>query len=568
MQNVQPIKILVADDSDTDRLLLATILRKQGHEIVTAEDGVEAVAAFDRSRPDMVLMDAQMPRMDGFEAAVAIKQRAGEDFIPIIFLTALHEVDALVRCLEVGGDDFLTKPYNSTILQAKVNAFSRMRHMQQLLLRQRDQIAEHNQRMVREQEIAREVFDRVAHKGCLNADNIKSRISPMAIFNGDVALAAVNPAGNLCLLLGDFTGHGLNAAIGAMPLAQCFYDLLEKGFLFREILQQLNLTLCDVLPEDIFCCAIFIEFNFREQHITVWNGGLPDGQLLSASTGQRQPLPSRHLPLGIKPELQFDEAIAVYDVSPGDRILVWTDGIVEAEDVEGNLFGNNRLELIINANSNLNVLFDEIDQEVTAFIGTGAALDDISLLEVKMVAPEQFNYQGPAFLCEGDNGADDWSLAFELRADSLRHFNPLPQLLQVLMEAPAIRPYAGQVYTVISELFSNALEHGLLQLDSTLKATDSGFNAYYERRENALPDLQQGSITINLDYQGDVSGGRLVINVEDSGKGFDFKALEAAGTDKNEYSGRGIRLVQGLCASVEYQGVGNAVEAVFLWGDS
>ena len=229
------VKILIADDSDTDRFLLHRILKKQGHNVVLAADGVEAVEVFKQERPGIVLLDALMPHMDGFEAAEKIKQLAGEEFIPVIFLTSLQEAGSLARCLDAGGDDFLSKPYNSVILKAKINAFERMREMHRTLSHQRDEIFAHNSRLLREQEVAKRVFDKVAHAGCLDAANIQYALSPIAVFNGDVALAGVNPAGDLMVLLGDFTGHGLDAAIGAMPLAQSFYSMLEKGFLLITI---------------------------------------------------------------------------------------------------------------------------------------------------------------------------------------------------------------------------------------------------------------------------------------------------------------------------------------------
>ena len=76
---------------------------------------------------------------------------------------------------------------------------------------------------------AKAVFDRVAHEGCLNAPNIQYRQSPYALFNGDLLLAAHTPSGDTHLLLADFTGHGLPAAIGAMPLAEVFYSMTAKG---------------------------------------------------------------------------------------------------------------------------------------------------------------------------------------------------------------------------------------------------------------------------------------------------------------------------------------------------
>ncbi len=103
------LTVLIAEDSATDRLLLATIVRKQGHQVLMAEDGAQAVAVFAAQRPHLVLLDALMPVMDGFEAARRIKLLAGETLVPVIFLTSLSEEQALVRCLEAGGDDFLAK---------------------------------------------------------------------------------------------------------------------------------------------------------------------------------------------------------------------------------------------------------------------------------------------------------------------------------------------------------------------------------------------------------------------------------------------------------------------------
>ncbi|RZA11308.1 MAG: response regulator, partial [Proteobacteria bacterium] len=118
----EPLTILIADDNVTDRLLLSSIVRRQGHSVVTAGDGQEAVDVFRQVRPQLVLLDAMMPVMDGFQAAREIKRLAGESLVPIIFLTSLSEEQALVRCLEAGGDDFLAKPYNQVILAAKIVA--------------------------------------------------------------------------------------------------------------------------------------------------------------------------------------------------------------------------------------------------------------------------------------------------------------------------------------------------------------------------------------------------------------------------------------------------------------
>lgn len=121
------LKILIADDSATDRMILRSLIKKLGHEVVCAVDGLDAIEQCKISNPDIVLLDAMMPNMDGFEAAPIIKQSFGDNFVPIIFLTSLTDDGSLIKGLDAGGDDFLAKPYSINVLHSKIKAFDRMR---------------------------------------------------------------------------------------------------------------------------------------------------------------------------------------------------------------------------------------------------------------------------------------------------------------------------------------------------------------------------------------------------------------------------------------------------------
>ena len=363
------LKILIADDSNSDRILLEAIVKNQGHQPLLAADGLEAVALFQQEKPDIILLDALMPNMDGFDTAQFVKANSGDDFIPIIFLTSLNEADSLARCLEAGGDDFLTKPYNSVILKAKINAFWRMLKMHVTLQAQRDQIAENNMRLINEQEVAKRTFDKIAHEGALHLNNIQYKMSPLAVFNGDVLLAALRPNGNLCVLLGDFTGHGLAAAIGAMPLSQTFYSMVAKGFTVKDVVYELNLKLKEILPLGVFCCATMIDMDFRGKSLEIWGGGMPDNYFYNARTDAITPIPSRHLALGILPAEQFKSYTHIQMMQNGDRFFMWSDGIIEAENAQGHMYGEQRLEDVFTNNTDAERLFYEVNKSVTSFIG-------------------------------------------------------------------------------------------------------------------------------------------------------------------------------------------------------
>ncbi|HLA30169.1 MAG TPA: fused response regulator/phosphatase [Pseudomonas sp.] len=556
------LTILIAEDNAADRLLLSTIVSRQGHRVLTASDGQEALTLFEQERPQLVLMDALMPVMDGFEAARRIKQAAGEELVPIIFLTSLTEGEALVRCLEAGGDDFLAKPYNRVILEAKIKAMERLRRLQDTVLQQRDLIAKHNEHLLNEQRVAKAVFDKVTHSGCLDAPNIRYLQSPYAVFNGDLLLAAFKPSGGMHVLLGDFTGHGLPAAIGAMPLAEVFYGMTAKGYSLAEVLREINAKLKRILPVGVFCCATLLNVSFQRQVVEVWNGGLPDGYLLRSS-GERLPLKSRHLPLGVLEPAAFNDKCEVYPLELGDRVFLLSDGVLEACNKRGEVFGEERLLEVFRRNQLPSALFNEVQQALTRF--SGEQQDDVSLLEVCLVESGSLARPPLAFADSGQSHPLDWSASFEFRGETLRHFNPLPFLLQLLLEVQGLRPQGGALFTVLAELYSNALEHGVLGLDSALKSDAEGFAEYYRQRSQRLALLSDGFVRFHLQLLPEGSGGRLVVRVEDSGPGYDGPRVLEQQLRSARLSGRGLTLVRQLSERCSWGEGGPGVSVEFSW---
>jgi len=557
-----PVSVLIADDNMTDRMLLSSIVRRQGHHVLQAGNGEEAVKVFEQMRPQIVLLDVMMPIMDGFEAARRIKALAGEALVPVIFLTSMSEDEALVRCLEAGGDDFLPKPYNQIILAAKLHAMERMRRLQATVLKQRDELARHHGHLLNEQRVAKAVFDQVAHSGCLGAGNIRYLQSPYALFNGDLLLAAASPGGDLHVLLGDFTGHGLPAAVGAMPLADVFYGMTAKGYGLAETLREMNAKLKRILPPDMFCCATLINVSVNRRVLEVWNGGMPDGYLLKQN-GERVPVPSRALPLGILSPERFEPKTQVYPIEEGDRIFLLSDGVIETTNHEETLFGAERLEVVLDRNTDRDRLFEDIREALQGF--HGETRDDVSMVQVKVVDSASLP---PAVLTpdRGQPTPTDWSVSFEFRSETLKHYNPLPFLLQLLQEVQGLRGQSGALYTVLTELYSNALEHGVLGLDSSLKRNGEGFARYYQMREERLRELQGGYVKVGLAVEPQTEeGGRLVITIEDSGAGFDVPATLKRVGEGDGYSGRGVKLVRALSHSARWADDGRSARVEFAW---
>ncbi|GLO12612.1 fused response regulator/phosphatase [Pseudomonas putida] len=559
----QPLTVLVAEDGAADRLLLAQIVRRQGHQVFTAENGEQAVALFQERCPQLVLLDALMPVMDGFEAARQIKALAGEALVPIIFLTSLNEEEGLVRCLEAGGDDFMAKPYSAVILAAKIRAMDRLRRLQATVLEQRDQITRHHHHLLNEQRVAKAVFDKVAHSGCLSAPNIRYLQSPYALFNGDLMLAAFTPAGDMRVLLGDFTGHGLPAAVGAMPLAEVFYGMTAKGYGMAPILREMNAKLKRILPVDMFCCAMLLNLSMQRGSVEVWNGGMPDGYRLSVDGQVLSALRSRHLPLGILAAERFDDSTEVLPLAPGERLLLLSDGVLDTADDQERLFGVQRLLAVLADNRDPVRLFDEVMQALERF--GGRPRDDISLCDIRMFSAEE---RVPAPMIYADSGRSsplDWSLSFEVRGESLKNFNPVPYLVQLLQEIHGLRARTGSLHSVLSELYSNALEHGVLGLDSQLKRDVQGFADYYQERARRLGLLTDGFVRIDFKVEPLADGGRLNIEVRDSGAGFDVQQVLSRPSLDQGLSGRGLNLVRRLASDACWSEGGRCAHVAFVW---
>lgn len=125
------MKVLVADDARSSLQLISAYIKEAGHEVITASDGMAAVEQFKLERPDLVLLDVEMPRLNGIEAARKIRRLCEQqnDWMPIVFLSSLSQSSHIVEGIEAGGDDYLTKPVDPTVLNAKLKAMQRIADM-------------------------------------------------------------------------------------------------------------------------------------------------------------------------------------------------------------------------------------------------------------------------------------------------------------------------------------------------------------------------------------------------------------------------------------------------------
>ena len=561
----EPARILIVDQNSGNRLILKSQLKIFGYQFMEATSAGQAVEYFGEQRPDLVLMELDLPDRDGYQLARQLRDEFPDDYVPILFVTAVNDEAAIARSANAGADDFLTKPLTPVVLDARIRSALQRR---QLYRRLQDQHRSLEQRRIQDEhdlELAREIFSRIAHLGCLDEVGIDYVASSLMVFNGDMLLAERTPYGALRVLLGDFTGHGLPAAVGSLPTAETFYGMTAKGFHIGEVVAEINSKLYRILPGDIFCAAAMIELNSETGQLAVWNGGLPELLLYNAeSNAISHVFRSTHLALGILSPADFSADVEYLPVSAAENLVAYTDGIIETANSDGEHYGEQRLASALCGRDTGSTCFDEVLADLAAFRGQTQQSDDYSLIEIPCRLTNRVQREG-APACRAVKQPTDWSFQLQLRGDSLAQVDPVPLLIQSLDHIQGLGRCREELFTVLTELYNNALDHGVLCLDSAMKTDADGYIRYFETRQQRLRAVSDGAVTIYIRHVPGEVGGRLMIRVEDNGDGFDVDRVLAQGGCAPGLHGRGITLVKGLCTTLQYQGGGRIADAVFEW---
>jgi len=133
-------RVLIVDDGEMNRKVLRAALEREGHVAEQAANGREALALLADRPVDVVLLDLVMPQMDGYETLAAIKADAALRHLPVIVISGVDELDSVVRCIEMGAADYLPKPFNASLLRARINASLAGKRLRDLELEYLEQV--------------------------------------------------------------------------------------------------------------------------------------------------------------------------------------------------------------------------------------------------------------------------------------------------------------------------------------------------------------------------------------------------------------------------------------------
>ena len=365
---------------------------------------------------------------------------------------------------------------------------------------------------------------------------------------GDLVLACRTPADALHLLLADSSVEGVAASVRMLPLVAPFYRMTEKGFGIDSIARELRAKSSSSGSAGRRLAITLVSLDAREGLVTVWNDGNPAPVLIGKS-GCR-----------ILQSSESGPTVTQWPIGDDDVLLLVSDGVDAAKTVDGSSPSNLELADAL-AHSNIRGRID-FPVAMANYFCADVVPDDISVLladccYLGSVAVGATGQSGTKVA-----GSTAWHLVLNLGPDEVRAVDVVPVLIGIVEQFRIAGASAGHLFLVLAELYNNALDHGLLGLDSRLKLTGEGMSAYLGERTRRLAQLESGRIEIALRLEDDASSRRLYVRCKDSGAGFDVDAVLAESADVSERPfGRGLVLLRSICHSLCYSDHGATVEA-------
>ncbi len=371
-QKAPTLKILVVDDTPTNILVIRLALEQVGYAVITAASGEAAIERFAAESPDVIIMDVMMPGIDGLEATRRIRALSGARWVPIIFLSKLGSSEEMVAGLEAGGDDYLSKPVDLALLFAKMRAMARIAQLQWTL-------AAYHEQSEQEQKLAERLMGRML--GAYSSDDARARASlwPATRFSGDMALVRHSCTGDTYVLLADNMGHGLAAALPALPLSQIFAAMSDAGHTLSAMVLRMNAEIRKLLPVGHFVVGALARIDWHNRLLEVWNGGIPG--ILALSSGRiAHRFASSHLAFGVVDADEFDPATEIWQWREPHSLLMFSDGLTEAENAAGRGLTENEIIAALGTDRGHGRLKAALDEMLDGAL----AHDDISVVTVAL----------------------------------------------------------------------------------------------------------------------------------------------------------------------------------------
>jgi sigma-B regulation protein RsbU (phosphoserine phosphatase) len=391
--NAEPGKLLVVDDNEMNRDMLSRRLSRKGHDVLTAHDGAAALDMVGREPFDVVLLDIEMPGIDGFEVLGRIRESFGPSDLPVVMATARHDSTDIVRALKEGANDYVTKPLDFAVVLARVQT-------QLTLKRSREALKAAHARMKRDLDAAAMVQRALMPSDPPNVDGYRFawRYRPCDELAGDSLNVFRIDDRYIGLYVLDVSGHGVPAAMLSVTAthrlgrhgdrgAEMVGDAPVDGVASpARLVASLN-TLYQMRDNgNRYFTIVYGILDTQENRFRFVTAGHP-GPVVTRRNAAPQIIDVPALAVGWVETVEYEDTII--DLEPGDRLFLHSDGLNEEHNSDVEMFGRERLgaSLARRTDVSLPESLDGLVDDVIAWRGDDKFQDDVSIVAVEYSGP-------------------------------------------------------------------------------------------------------------------------------------------------------------------------------------
>ena len=410
MKDLSESRILIVDDARTNIDILVEALRDE-YKLSVALDGAAALRSVEKSAPDLVLLDIVMPGIDGYEVCRQLRGQESTRELPIMFLSSLEDVKDKTRGFEVGGNDYLTKPFEVLEVKARVRS----------LLKAKAYADAIREAMARDLRIAREI-----QMGILPADldaatsgtglDVHAIIEPAQKVGGDLYEVLRASDDRIVLALGDVSGKGIPAALFMAVTVTILRTLARHIVDPAEILSRLNDELAKQNPRGMFVTMQCLVVDLAHRRVSCAGAGHHQLAILSPGRPPRLACASSGRPAGLMASNSIEAE--TFPLEPGETFVLFSDGVSEAMNAAEDFYGDDRLlaALSTSAGTPAADTVATVLADLRAFVAGAKQSDDITILAARYAPAHRLTY----YRCYSQP-SDDWTSISLPGGPPLRH---------------------------------------------------------------------------------------------------------------------------------------------------
>jgi phosphoserine phosphatase RsbU/P len=382
-------RILIVDDIEDNRYTLGMLLDLEGYTHVTqAGDGAEALQRLRAEEFDLVLLDVMMPKLNGYQVLEQLKAEGRLHRVPVVMISALQEMGSVVRCIELGAEDYLPKPFDPVLLKARIGACLEKKRL-------RDQTTSQLERMEAELRGARELQEsmvpkRFAPPGPENPVEVAGLLRPARELGGDLYDFFGLVDGTYAFVIGDVSDKGVGAALfmartlGTVRLIASNYRAApgrptDPGGL----LTAMNDELCRNNDALMFVTLFLGVIDLEARLLHFASAGHEDPYVLAGTGALARVTPARGLPLGVRADTRYEARSLA--LAPGDTLFAYTDGVTDGANSSEEQYGEQRLQAALSglAGKSPADVVAAVAESVDRFVAGAPASDDITMLAAR-----------------------------------------------------------------------------------------------------------------------------------------------------------------------------------------